>query len=353
MKILVTGHAGFIGFHTAKRLLERGDSIVGFDNVNDYYDPRIKEARLNILEKTASETKSNYFSIRANLANQQAVKKCFEVHHFDRVIHLAAQAGVRYSLENPLSYVESNVTGFTNILEACRYAKVAHLTYASTSSVYGANTLMPFSEHNGANHPLQFYAATKKANEMMAHSYSHLFGLPTTGLRFFTVYGPWGRPDMALFKFTKHILANEPIQVFNYGHHTRDFTYVDDIVEGIIRASDDIATPAQEWNSDSPDPATSNAPFRLFNIGNNDPVSISVYIEAIEKALGKKAIKEFLPLQAGDALDTYADSGELEKMVGYKPSTPIYKGIKNFTDWYCDYYSKNKCSTNISPDAVS
>ncbi|MGP5191749.1 NAD-dependent epimerase [Vreelandella alkaliphila] len=353
MKILVTGHAGFIGFHTAKRLLERGDSVVGFDNVNDYYDPAIKEARLKILEHTAAETGNNYLSIRANLANQQAVATCFEEHRFDRVIHLAAQAGVRYSLENPLSYVESNIIGFTNILEACRYAKVAHLTYASTSSVYGANTLMPFSEHKGANHPLQFYAATKKANEMMAHSYSHLFGLPTTGLRFFTVYGPWGRPDMALFKFTKHILADEPIQVFNYGHHTRDFTYVDDIVEGIIRASDDIATPAQEWNSDSPDPATSNAPFRLFNIGNNDPVTISVYIEAIEKALGKKAIKEMLPLQPGDALDTYADSGELERRVGYKPSTPIFKGIDNFIAWYRDYYSLKKYSPTASPDAAS
>ncbi|WP_083005013.1 NAD-dependent epimerase [Halomonas sp. GT] len=353
MKILVTGHAGFIGFHTAKRLLERGDSVVGFDNVNDYYDPAIKEARLEILDHTAVETGSNYLSIRANLANQQAVTTCFEEHRFDRVIHLAAQAGVRYSLENPLSYVESNLIGFTNILEACRYAKVAHLTYASTSSVYGANTLMPFSEHKGANHPLQFYAATKKANEMMAHSYSHLFGLPTTGLRFFTVYGPWGRPDMALFKFTKNILADEPIQVFNYGHHTRDFTYVDDIVEGIIRASDDIATPAQEWNSDTPDPATSNAPFRLFNIGNNDPVTISVYIEAIEKALGKKAIKEMLPLQPGDALDTYADSGELERRVGYKPSTPIFKGIENFISWYRDYYSLKKYSTTVSTDAVS
>lgn len=353
MKILVTGHAGFIGFHTAKRLLERGDSVVGFDNVNSYYDPAIKEARLKLLEQTAAETKSGYFSIRANLADQQAVARCFDEHRFDRVIHLAAQAGVRYSLENPLSYVESNLIGFTNILEACRYAEVPHLTYASTSSVYGANTQMPFSEHEGANHPLQFYAATKKANEMMAHSYSHLFGLPTTGLRFFTVYGPWGRPDMALFKFTKNILAEEPIQVFNYGFHTRDFTYVDDIVEGIFRASDNIATPAQEWSSDSPDPATSNAPFRLFNIGNNSPVTVGVYIEAIEQALGKKAIKELLPLQPGDALNTYADSGELERMVGYKPSTPVFQGIANFIEWYRDYYSINDYTTNKPTEVLS
>lgn len=346
MKILVTGHAGFIGFHTAKQLLERGDSVVGFDNVNDYYDPAIKEARLKLLEQTAAEASGRYISIRANLADQKAVAQCFNEHRFDRVIHLAAQAGVRYSLENPLSYVESNLIGFTNVLEACRYAEIAHLTYASTSSVYGANTRMPFSEHEGANHPLQFYAATKKANEMMAHSYSHLFGLPTTGLRFFTVYGPWGRPDMALFKFTKKILDDEPIQVFNYGRHTRDFTYVDDIVEGIIRVSDDIAIPAYEWNSDCPDPATSNAPFRLFNIGNNNPVTISAYIEAIEKSLGKKAIKELLPLQPGDALDTYADSRELEKKVGYKPSTSVPQGVERFVSWYRDYYTLNKNASN-------
>lgn len=348
MKILVTGHAGFIGFHTAKRLLERGDSVVGIDSVNSYYDPILKEERLKLLAQTAAGTSGQYMSIRANLADQASVAQCFDEHCFDRVIHLAAQAGVRYSLENPLSYVESNLIGFTNILEACRYAAVAHLTYASTSSVYGANTRMPFSEHEGANHPLQFYAATKKANEMMAHSYSHLFGLPTTGLRFFTVYGPWGRPDMALFKFTKKILADEPIQIFNYGRHTRDFTYVDDIVEGIIRASDDIAVSERNWNSDSPDPATSNAPYRIFNIGNNDPVSIGAYIDAIEKALGKKAIKELMPLQPGDALDTYADSEELEKKVGYKPSTPFSKGVENFVNWYRDYYELNKIPLNES-----
>ncbi|MDR5906823.1 NAD-dependent epimerase [Franzmannia qiaohouensis] len=338
MKILVTGNAGFIGFHTAKRLLERGDSVVGFDSVNDYYDPAIKEARLAILEETAKRTGSDYHFVRDNLANQPAVNACFNEHGIERVIHLAAQAGVRYSLENPHSYVESNVVAFTNILEACRYAKVQHLTYASTSSVYGANTKMPFSEHEGANHPLQFYAATKKANEMMAHSYSHLFGLPTTGLRFFTVYGPWGRPDMALFKFTKNILADEPIPVFNHGNHTRDFTYVDDIVEGVIRASDQVATANPDWDSDAPDPATSNAPYRLFNIGNNDPVKLSAYIEAIEAALDKPAKKDLLPLQPGDVPDTFADSSELEKAVDYKPATPVKQGVANFVAWYRDYY---------------
>ncbi|MCE9683150.1 NAD-dependent epimerase [Halomonas alkalisoli] len=338
MKILVTGSAGFIGFHTVKRLLERGDSVVGFDSVNDYYDPAIKEARLAILEETAKRTGSNYHFVRDNLANQSAVNTCFNEHGIERVIHLAAQAGVRYSLENPHSYVESNIVAFTNILEACRYAKVQHLTYASTSSVYGANTKMPFSEHEGANHPLQFYAATKKANEMMAHSYSHLFGLPTTGLRFFTVYGPWGRPDMALFKFTKNILADEPIPVFNHGNHTRDFTYVDDIVEGVIRVSDQIAEPNPNWDSKQPDPATSNAPYRLFNIGNNDPVKLSAYIEAIEAALDKPAKRDLLPLQPGDVPDTYADSSELEKAVNYKPATPVAEGVANFVAWYRDYY---------------
>ncbi|MDW7747883.1 NAD-dependent epimerase [Halomonas sp.] len=336
----MTGNAGFIGFHTAKRLLERGDSVVGYDSVNDYYDPAIKEARLEFLQAIADRCGSEYHFIRDNLADQAAVNDCFAQHRFDRVIHLAAQAGVRYSLENPHSYVESNVVAFTNVLEACRYAKVPHLTYASTSSVYGANTRMPFSEHDGANHPLQFYAATKKANEMMAHSYSHLFGLPTTGLRFFTVYGPWGRPDMALFRFTRHILADEPIPVFNHGHHTRDFTYVDDIVEGVIRASDQIAAANPEWDSDAPDPATSNAPYRLFNIGNNDPVKLSAYIEALEEALGKTAIKELLPLQPGDVPDTYADSSELENAVDYKPATPVKQGVANFVAWYREFYGQ-------------
>lgn len=338
MKILVTGNAGFIGFHTAKRLLERGDSVVGFDSVNDYYDVSIKKARLKILEETAHQTGSEYHFIHANLADEQAVNECFENNDIARVINLAAQAGVRYSLENPRSYVESNVIAFTNILEACRHHQVEHLTYASTSSVYGANTQMPFSEHCSTEHPLQFYAATKKANEMMAHSYSHLFRLPTTGLRFFTVYGPWGRPDMALFKFTKNILEDKPIPVFNHGNHTRDFTYIDDIVEGIIRASDDIAKPNPEWDSDAPDPATSNAPFRIFNIGNNNPVKLSAYIEAIEDTLGKKAKKDLLPLQPGDVPDTYADSNELKKAVGYQPATPVSEGVARFVDWYREFY---------------
>lgn len=335
---LVTGAAGFIGFHTSKRLLERGDPVVGFDNVNDYYDPAIKEARLNILKETSARNGVSFDFIRANLADQQAVSDCFSEFPFDRVIHLAAQAGVRYSLENPHAYVESNIIAFTNILEACRHAKTPHLTYASTSSVYGAHTKMPFSEHESVDHPLQFYAATKKANELMAHSYSHLYRLPTTGLRFFTVYGPWGRPDMALFLFTKNILAGEPIKVFNHGNHTRDFTYVDDIVEGVIRTSDDIAKPNPEWDSDNPDPATSDAPYRIFNIGNNNPIKLSAYIEAAEAALGKKAIKELLPLQPGDVPDTYADSSELKNAVGYQPATPVTKGVANFVTWYRDYY---------------
>jgi len=336
MKVLVTGNAGFIGFHTAKRLLERGDAVVGVDVVNDYYDPALKEARLKMLDETAGATGSEYEFIRANLADLGMVNACFARHQFDRVIHLAAQAGVRYSLVNPHAYVESNIVAFTNILEACRHSQVAHLTYASTSSAYGANTKLPFSEHDGVDHPLQFYAATKRANELMAHSYSHLYRLPTTGLRFFTVYGPWGRPDMALFLFTKNILEGKPIQVFNNGNHTRDFTYVDDIVEGVIRASDDIARPNAEWDSDKPDPATSNAPFRLFNIGNNNPVKLSEYIEAIEAALGKQAIKELLPLQPGDVPDTFADVSELVKAVGYKPAMPVKEGVRRFVEWYAE-----------------
>lgn len=337
MNILVTGNAGFIGFHTAKRLLERGDAVVGFDVVNDYYDPALKEARLKILEKTAARTGNKYQFVRANLADLGSVNDCFQRHSFDRVIHLAAQAGVRYSLVNPQAYVESNIIAFTNILEACRHAQTPHLTYASTSSVYGANTAMPFSEHSGVDHPLQFYAATKRANELMAHAYSHLFRLPTTGLRFFTVYGPWGRPDMALFLFTKNILAGKPIEVFNHGNHTRDFTYVDDIAEGVIRASDDIAQPNAAWDSARPDPASSDAPFRVFNIGNNSPVPLREYIAAIEDELGKKAIKQLLPLQAGDVPDTFADVSELMRHVGYKPATPVKEGVANFVKWYREY----------------
>jgi len=338
VRVLVTGNAGFIGFHTAKRLLEQGDTVVGFDVVNDYYDPCIKEARLKILEDTAARTGSEYRFIRSNLADRRAVADCFARDAFDRVIHLAAQAGVRYSLVNPYAYVESNLIAFTNILEACRHAETPHLTYASTSSVYGASTAMPFSEHRGADHPVQFYAATKRANELMAHSYSHLFRLPTTGLRFFTVYGPWGRPDMALFVFTRNILEGKPIQVFNYGLHARDFTYVDDIVEGVIRASMNIATPNPSWDSNHPDPATSDAPFRIFNIGNNSPVQLTAYIEAIETAVGRKAIKELLPLQPGDVPNTFADVSELGRQVGYKPTTAVDEGVARFVEWYRAYF---------------
>lgn len=334
MRVLVTGAAGFIGYHVSQRLLARGDSVVGFDVVNDYYDPSIKEARLERL----GAGNGDFSFLRKTLADRAAVEGCFADHKFDRVIHLAAQAGVRYSLENPHAYVESNLIGFTNILEACRHAAVPHLTYASTSSVYGANTRMPFSEHDGVDHPLQFYAATKRANELMAHSYSHLFRLPTTGLRFFTVYGPWGRPDMALFSFTKAILAGEPIKLFNNGNHIRDFTYVDDIAEGVIRASDQIAAPNPDWNADAPDPATSNAPYRLFNIGNADPTPLTAYVEAIEDALGKTAIREFLPLQPGDVPNTFADVTELQAATGYKPGTPVREGVRRFVEWYRDFY---------------
>ena len=338
MKVLVTGAAGFIGFNVAKKLLERGDDVVGFDIVNDYYDPALKEARIKVLEETAEQTQQSFTFIRANLADKASVDECFNNHQFDRVIHLAAQAGVRYSLENPLSYVESNLIGFTNIIEACRYAKTPHLTYASTSSVYGANTTMPFSEKHGVNHPVQFYAATKRANELMAHSYSHLFALPTTGLRFFTVYGPWGRPDMALFKFTKNIIEGQSIPVFNHGNHTRDFTFISDIVESVIRSSDQIAQPDPNWDSKNPDPSTSYAPFRIFNIGNNNPVKLIEYIHAIEKALGKKAILELLPLQPGDVPDTFADSIALEQSIGYKPSVSVEDGVQQFVDWYRNFY---------------
>ncbi|WP_408589727.1 NAD-dependent epimerase [Novosphingobium sp.] len=340
MAILVTGNAGFIGFHTAKTLLERGDDVVGIDVVNDYYDPTIKEARLKILEETAARTNARYSFVRANMADRPAVEKMFADHDIRRVINLAAQAGVRYSLENPHAYVESNIVGFTNILEACRHGGVEHLVYASTSSVYGANKAMPFTEHKGVDHPLQFYAATKKANELMAHSYSHLYRLPTTGLRFFTVYGPWGRPDMALFLFTKAILAGEPINVFNHGNHTRDFTYVTDIVEGVIRACDRPAQPNPEWDAFNPDPATSDAPYRIYNIGNNNPVKLTEYIEALEQSLGRTAIRNLLPLQAGDVPDTFADVSDLVNDLGYKPATSVREGVANFVAWYLEHVHK-------------
>ncbi|POP52839.1 NAD-dependent epimerase [Zhongshania marina] len=344
MKYLITGNAGFIGFHVAKTLIARGDSVVGIDNVNDYYETSLKEARLRELEKLAQQScetgsQLEYEFIRANIADKAAVDDCFGRHQFDRVINLAAQAGVRYSIEHPEAYVESNLIGFANLLEACRSAKTPHLSYASTSSVYGGNTTMPFSEDDGVDHPLQFYAATKRANELMAHSYSHLFNLPTTGLRFFTVYGPWGRPDMALFKFTQLILQDKPIPVFNNGHHSRDFTYIDDIVEGVIKSSDQIATPDSKWSAAEPKPANSNAPFRIFNIGNGNPAQLSDYIDALEEALGKKAKREMLPMQPGDIPDTHADTSKLQQATGYKPNTSVREGVQKFADWYRDYYS--------------
>jgi UDP-glucuronate 4-epimerase len=337
MKILVTGAAGFIGFHTAKRLIERGDEVVGFDVVNDYYDPALKEARLSLLARSARTAQGRWRFIRADLTDPAAVDEAFS-ETFDRVIHLAAQAGVRHSLTHPHDYINSNIVAFLNILEACRAHATPHLTYASTSSVYGANGKMPFSEHESADHPLQLYAATKRSNELMAHAYSHLFSLPTTGLRFFTVYGPWGRPDMALFLFTKAILAGEPIDVFNNGKHTRDFTYVDDIVEGVIRASDRIALPNPAWDPTRPDPATSNAPFRIFNIGNNAPVALMDYIGAIEDTTGRKASIRYQPLQPGDVPDTFADVTALVQAVDYKPSTPMAEGVRRFVEWYRGYY---------------
>jgi UDP-glucuronate 4-epimerase len=338
LDILVTGAAGFIGFHVARGLIARGDRVVGFDSVNAYYDPALKERRLELLAEAAATAGGAFDFVRADLADAEAVNRTFAGRRFERVIHLAAQAGVRHSLDHPHEYVNANVVGFLNILEACRHAGTPHLTYASTSSVYGANTRMPFSEHHGADHPLQLYAATKRANELMAHAYSHLFRLPTTGLRFFTVYGPWGRPDMALFLFTRAILAGEPIRVFNRGNHTRDFTYVADIAEGVIRASDQPAEPNPAWSGEAPDPASSNAPFRIFNIGNNAPVKLGDYIAAIEAATGRPAIREYLPLQPGDVPDTFADVSELSAAVGYRPSTPVAEGVRAFVEWYRGYY---------------
>ena len=333
MKVLVTGAAGFIGSALSIRLLERGDEITGIDNHNDYYDPDLKEARL-----ARHINHENYTHIRMDIENGKAVEALFKEHQFDRVVNLAAQAGVRYSIENPLAYINTNMVGFGHILEGCRHNNVGHLVYASSSSVYGSNTKMPFSVHDNVDHPLSLYAASKKANELMAHTYSHLYDLPTTGLRFFTVYGPWGRPDMALFKFTKAILAGEEIPVNNYGKHRRDFTYVDDIVEGVIRVLDRPAQQNTHWSGYNPDSGTSQAPWRIYNIGNNSPVALMDFIEAIEDALGIKAEKELLPLQPGDVLDTYADVDDLVKEFGYKPSMPIKQGIENFSKWYREYY---------------
>jgi UDP-glucuronate 4-epimerase len=332
-KILVTGAAGFIGSHTSERLLARGDEVVGFDNVNDYYDPTLKEARLARLAKHPG-----FRITRGELGDRAAVEALFASERFDRVIHLAAQAGVRYSITNPHAYIDSNLVGFLHILEGCRHSGVQHLTYASSSSVYGANTAMPFSVHQNVDHPVSLYAATKKANELMAHTYSHLYRLPTTGLRFFTVYGPWGRPDMAMFLFTKAILESKPIDVFNHGRMQRDFTYIDDIVEGVIRTSDHTAEPNPEWDSDRPDPATSKAPYRIYNIGNNNPVELMYLIETLERSLGRTAEKRMMEIQPGDVPATYADVAALVRDVGFAPKTPIETGVRNFVAWYREYY---------------
>lgn len=333
MKVFLTGAAGFIGMHTALRLLERGDEVVGIDNLNDYYDVSLKQARLARLT-----SHPNFRFAQIDVADRLAVANLFAQEVFQRVIHLAAQAGVRYSLENPHAYIQSNLVGFTNILECCRYGKVEHLVYASSSSVYGGNTKLPFSEHDNIDHPVSLYAATKKSNELMAHTYSHLFGLPTTGLRFFTVYGPWGRPDMALFLFTKAILDGKPINVFNHGNMMRDFTFIDDIVEGMIRVLDKPAAADPDFNANQPDPGTSNAPYRVFNIGNNQPVKLMKYIEALEAALGKTAEKNFLPMQPGDVPATFADTTELDAWVGFKPNTSVDDGVARFVNWYRNHY---------------
>jgi UDP-glucuronate 4-epimerase len=334
MKILITGTAGFIGMHTAEKLLARGDVIIGLDNMNDYYDVELKKARLRRLEEF-----SNYTHIHVDIADREAVEGVFSAHKPQRVINLAAQAGVRYAVTNPHVYISSNITGFLHILEGCRHHGVEHVVFASTSSVYGANTDMPFSEHSSTEHPITLYAASKKANEMMAHSYAHLYGIACTGLRFFTVYGPWGRPDMALFMFTKSILAGEPIKVFNHGKHSRSFTYVDDIVEGVIRAIDNPAKSNPTWNSSTHDPATSNVPYRIYNIGSSENTSLMRYIEVLEGALGKKAKLEMLPLQAGDVPDTFASCSDLQKELGYMPKVTVEEGVTNFVNWYQSFYS--------------
>ena len=333
MKVLVTGSAGFIGSALCLALLNRGDEVVGVDNHNDYYDPALKEARL-----ARHINHPNYIHIRMSIEDRLGIAKLFKDEQFDSVINLAAQAGVRYSIENPLAYIDTNLVGFANILEGCRHYKVKHLVYASSSSTYGLNTKQPFSPHESVDHPVSLYAATKKANELMSHTYSHLFNLPTTGLRFFTVYGPYDRPDMALQKFTKAIMNNDPIKVFNFGKHKRDFTYIDDIVEGIIRILDRPARPNPNWDSNKPDPATSSAPYRIYNIGNNKPVELMDYIKALEDSLGKIAKKELLPMQPGDVADTFADVDDLIEEFGYKPTTSVKDGVTKFAEWYKRYY---------------
>lgn len=336
MKILVTGAAGFIGYHVTLQLLARGDEVVGLDNMNNYYDVSLKESRLNNIKN--SKNANAFTFLQADISDRIAIEEIFKKQKFNKVINLAAQAGVRYSLENPHAYIESNIIGFTNILEGCRHNNVEHLVYASSSSVYGANESMPFSVHDNVDHPLSLYAATKKANELMAHTYSNLYELPTTGLRFFTVYGPWGRPDMALFLFTRAILDGKPIDVFNFGKHRRDFTFIDDIVEGVIRTMDHTAEANESWQASNPDPATSKAPYRLYNIGSNNPIELMRYIEILEENLGKVAKKNLLPLQPGDVPATFADVDALITDVGYKPATPVEEGIEKFVNWYKDYY---------------
>lgn len=333
MNVLVTGSAGFIGSALALRLLERGDRVIGIDNLNNYYDVGLKEARLARLTGHPA-----YTDLRVDIEHGVPLREVFDNTRPERVVNLAAQAGVRYSIENPLAYIGTNLVGFANVLECCRHTGVTHLVYASSSSVYGANTTMPFSVHHNVDHPVSLYAASKKANELMAHTYSHLYGLPTTGLRFFTVYGPWGRPDMALFKFTRAIIAGEPIEVFNYGRHRRDFTYIDDIVEGVIRVLDRPAAGNPDWSGAAPDAATSQAPYRLYNIGNNDPVELMEYIAVLERSLGLKAQLKLLPLQPGDVPDTYADVSELVRDTGYRPSTSVTDGVGRFVAWYRDFY---------------
>lgn len=333
MKILVTGAAGFIGYFTAQRLLDRGDEVVGLDNLNEYYDVSLKHARLQKLQ-----SHNNFRFVKLDLADQAGISALFAHEGFQRVVHLAAQAGVRYSLTDPFSYIASNVTGTLTILEGCRHHKVEHLVYASSSSVYGASTRMPFSVHEPASHPVSLYAASKRSNELMAHSYAALFNLPVTGLRFFTVYGPWGRPDMALFRFARAILKGESIEVYNFGHHRRDFTYVDDIVEGIVRLTDHVATPNPSWDGTRPDPATSRAPYRLHNIGSSRPIELMRYIEVLEECLGRKANKTLLPMQPGDVPDTFADVSELESAVGYAPKTSVEVGVRRFADWFREFY---------------
>ena len=333
MKIIVTGTAGFIGFHLAKALLDRGDEVIGVDNLNDYYDVSLKQARLDQLLPYP-----HFTDVRMDIADKEKMEALFRQHKPQRVVNLAAQPGVRYSLQNPHAYIDANIVGFMNILEACRHHKVEHLVYASSSSVYGANTAMPFSVHHNVDHPVSLYAATKKANELMAHTYSHLFNLPTTGLRFFTVYGPWGRPDMAMFTFTRQVIEGETLDVYNYGHHRRDFTYIDDIVEGVVRTLDTVATPDSTWSGEHPDPASSQAPYRIYNIGSNNPVELLRYIEVIENVVGKKAKLNLLPMQPGDVPDTYADVDALIKDIHYQPKTAIEEGVNNFVQWYREFY---------------